>query len=87
MKHCRLYFKVDTKVTETEKAMMEGPFKILLRTRFLHVNIPIVLILIMQKKSLFQQIVLFVNCYEISLTKTHFKQINDISFLPYYIAI
>lgn len=34
------YFKVDTKATETEKAMMEGPFKILLRTWFFMLIFP-----------------------------------------------
>lgn len=44
-------FKVDTKVVETEKAMMEVSFKMLPRTQFLHVNVPILLILIMKKKK------------------------------------
>lgn len=51
MKYCRLYFNVDTKVIEPEKAMVEAPFEIQPRTWFFHVNTPILLILIMKKGS------------------------------------
>lgn len=44
-------FKVDAKVIETEKTMMKVSFKILPRAWFFHVNVPILLILIMQKEN------------------------------------
>lgn len=63
MKHCRLYFQVDAKVVETEKAMSEVPFYIPLRTWFSHLNIPIIFVPIMQKKKPSSANVLFVNYY------------------------
>lgn len=77
MKYGKLYFKVDTKVIEISKAMMEVSFKILPRNRFFFmVMFPFCWSLLWKKMS-FSANFLFVNCYEMSLAKTYFKQKND----------
>lgn len=40
MKYCRFYFKVDTKVIETEKATMEVPFKVYQELDFFMLMLP-----------------------------------------------